>query len=386
MTTLPRRVTRQILEDLTYSPTVGILGPRQVGKTTLARVLAEELEATWFDLQRPAHARQLREAFRVLPALADRLVVIDEVQLMPELFGYLRPLVDEDRRPGRFLLLGSASPSLIRDASESLAGRISYTELTPLSLPEVETADINLEEHLLLGGYPEPTLRLPRARRRRWYDDFLRTYISRDLSELGHSVNESEFSRLISMLAHAQGALFNASAFARSLTVNHDTVKRYVDLLERSFLLRRLPPWLPNASKRLVKSPRLYLRDTGMLHHLLGIRDFRTLVGHIGLGASWEGYAIEEICRVAGDEATPYFYRTAKGAELDLVLDYRSHRVGFECKFSDAPVLTKGFYSAVADVSPQRSYVVTPTANRYETDTGVTVIGLRQLLQELATT
>ena len=384
MPLLERTAAKSIREDLAYSPAAGILGPRQVGKTTLARTIAAERASTWFDLQRPADARQLAEAFRVLPALADRLVVVDEVQLMPELFGYLRPLIDEDRRPGRFLLLGSASPSLIRDASESLAGRIANSELTPMSLPEVAPAGLTLEDHLVRGGYPEPLLSLPPARRGRWYDSFLRSYVSRDLAELGHAVSESDFTRLISMLAHVHGGLFNASALARSLTVTHETVRRYVDLLERSFLVRRLLPWLPNASKRLVKSPRLYLRDSGLLHHLLGVADFRTLVGHITLGASWEGYAIEEICRAVGDAATPYFYRTAKGAEVDLVLDYRSHLVTVECKFSDAPVLTKGFYNAIEDVKPRRTYIVTPSSARYETEAGVVVIGLRELLAELS--
>lgn len=381
---LRRLITESILDDLRYTPAVGIVGPRQVGKTTLARqIVADGKPHTWFDLQRPQDYRKLENAELLLPTLADQLAVIDEIQLMPELFGLLRPLIDADRRPGRFLLLGSASPALIRGASESLAGRVSYSELTPLSLAELRPTQIDMNEHLVFGGYPEPLLGLPLRRRGRWYDSFVKTYVTRDLQELGRGVVQREFETLLQMLAHANGALFNASTLAKSLTVKHDTVRRYVDLLEGSFLLRRLRPYLHNSGKRLVKSPRLYLRDSGLLHHLLGIDSYTAITGHIGVGHSWEGYVIEEICRVVGDRATPYFYRTASGAELDLVLDFRRERWAFEIKFSNAPKLTRGFYSAVEDVTPSRTYVVTPGADRYEERSGAVVIGLAELLGEL---
>ena len=381
---LRRIVAPAISEDLRYTPAVGIVGPRQVGKTTLARQLVADRPHEWFDLQRPEHRRRLENAELLLPTLADRLVVVDEIQLMPSLFALLRPLIDADRRPGRFLILGSASPELMRGASESLAGRVSYTELAPLGLREVAEAGIGLEEHLVVGGYPEPLLQLPPHRRGPWYNAFVKTYVTRDLQELGRGVAQREFETLIQMLAHANGGIFNSSALARSLTVTHDTVRRYVDLLESSFLLRRLRPYLANSSKRLVKSPRLYLRDSGLLHHLLGIETYVTLTGHIGLGASWEGYVIEEICRVVGERATPYFYRTASGAELDLVLDFRRERWGFEIKFSNAPTLSRGFYSALEDVAPARTYIVTPSALRYVDKSGAVVIGLTDLLEELA--
>lgn len=381
---LPRAVAPSLLDDLAYTPVVGLLGPRQVGKSTLARVIAETRPSDYFDLQRPSDRQQLERAELVLPPLADRLVVVDEVQLLPELFGWLRPLIDEARRPGRFLLLGSAAPSLIRGASESLAGRIAYTELTPLSLPEVRPAGIDLPAHHLTGGYPEPLLQLPPRRRGTWFKSFLRTYVTRDLTELGAEVVPGEYERLLSMLAFAQGGLFNASELSRSLTVTHHTVHRYVDLLERSFLVRRLLPYLPSLRKRLVKSPRIYVRDTGLLHYLIGISDYRTLLGHPVAGRSWEGYVIEEVCRVVGDRARAYFYRTGGGAELDLVLDFRSHVLAFECKLSDAPKLTKGFYQAVADVSPERTYVVTPSARRHEHAPGVEVLSLSELLSTLA--
>ena len=384
MQLVSRRLAKDIREDLRYFPAVGIVGPRQVGKTTLAQQLADGRPVRWFDAQRPGDAQQLREAGLVLPDLADRLVVIDEVQLLPELFGRLRPIIDADRRPGRFLLLGSASPDLIRGASESLAGRIAYAELAPLSLPEVTAEGILMRDHLVAGGFPEPLLRLPAKRRERWFRAFITTYVTRDLAELGREVIRGDFERLLSMLAHQHGGLLNASALARSLTVTNDTVRRYIDLLERSFLVRRLPPWLPNVSKRLVKSPRVFFRDSGLRHHLLAVRDYATLLGHPGLGASWEGYVIEEIARVVGEAAAPHFYRTAKGAELDLVMDFRDRRLAFECKFSEAPTLTKGFFAAVADVQPERTYVVTPGTERYEWAERVVVIGLETLLEELA--
>ena len=212
----------------------------------------------------------------------------------------------------------------------------------------------------------------------------MKTYVTRDLQELGRGVAQREFETLIQMLAHANGGIFNSSALARSLTVTHDTVRRYVDMLESSFLLRRRQPYLVNSSKRLVKSPRIYLRDSGLLHHLLGIETYVTLTGHIGLGASWEGYVIEEICRVVGERATPYFYRTASGAELDLVLDFRRDRWAFEIKFSNAPTLSRGFYNALEDITPERTYIVTPSAMRYVDKSGAVVIGLVELLEELA--
>lgn len=384
MKEVKRALVAQLREDLRYSPAVGILGPRQVGKTTLAKQLAADLPHEWFDAQRPSDRKRLQQAELLFPILNDRLVIIDEVQLVPELFGWLRPIIDEKREPGRFLLLGSASPELIKGSSESLAGRISYSELSCLGLLELEGHQVSMNEHLLTGGFPEPLLAMPPHRRNAWFNNFIRTYINKDLSEIGINVRIGDFERLISMVAHSNGGLFNASAFARSLSITNDTVRKYIDILAQSFLIRILPPWLPNAKKRIVKSPRLFIRDAGLLHYFLNVSDFNVLLGHISLGASWEGYVIEEICKIVGANATPYFYRTAKGAELDLVLDYRSHRIAFECKFSNAPSLSKGFYSAIEDVEPKTSYIVTPSSKRYETKSGAIVIGLTDLLKELS--
>ncbi len=381
---VPRDLRGLIEDDLAYTPAVGIVGPRQVGKTTLARQLVANRDHTWFDLQRPQDFRSLQHAELVLTTLRDQLVVIDEIQLMPSLFGLLRPLIDEHRRPGRFLLLGSASPDLMRGASESLAGRVTYNELTPFALPELKQTTISLNEHWLSGGYPEPLLLLPDHRRSNWYGAFIKTYVTRDLQELGRGVAQREFETLLQMLAHAHGGIYNSSALAKSLTVTYETVRRYVDLLESSFLLRRLRPYLSNSSKRLIKSPRLYLRDSGLLHYLLGIDSYVDLTKHIALGNSWEGYVIEEICRLVGERATPYYYRTASGSELDLVLDLRREQWAFEIKFSNAPNLSRGFYAALEAVAPAKTYIVTPSATRYQEKGGAVVIGLEALLEELA--
>ncbi|WP_420461029.1 ATP-binding protein [Neolewinella sp.] len=384
MQVLPRQLTSRIIDDLLYFPVVGIVGPRQVGKTTLARKIAEGQSTRLLDLQRPADYAQLEQSEFLLPDLAEKLIVIDEMQLMPELFGRLRPIVDEDRRPGRFLLLGSASPDLMRGASESLAGRVTYTELTPLSLTELSAPAAEWQKHLLLGGFPEPYLQLPAERVTPWYRAFIMTYLTRDLSELGRSVNQGEFNRLLRMLAHDHGGLFNASALSRSLTVTNDTIRRYIDILERSMLLRRLPPYLPNLRKRLIKSPRLYLRDSGMRHYLLGIQDFSTLLGHPGIGASWEGYVIEEIARNAGPDTQFSFFRTADGTEIDLVIESGSRLLAVECKFSDAPKLSKGFYTAQQLIQPHHSYIITPSSNRYAVNQHTTVINLPDFLYEIA--
>ena len=379
-----RLLTPNLQEDLAFSPAVGLLGPRQVGKTTLARQLADSVDYQWFDLQRSSDIARLEESEQLLPQFADKLVVIDEIQLMPSLFGLLRPIIDENRKPGRFLLLGSASPALIRGASESLAGRISYRELSPISLLELAGEEIDVKQHLIVGGYPEPLLHLPASRRERWYRDFVRTYLTRDLAEIGHNVSDQAFGRLLRMLAYAQGGLFNASAFARSLTITNDTVRRYVSILEESFLVRSLQPWLPNLKKRLVKSPRLFIRDSGLVTYFLGISDYSDLLGRPEAGAIWEGYVIEEICRVIGDTAEPYFYRTNGGAELDLILDFKSYQLAFEIKLSTAPKLSRGFYAAVEDLKPKQTFVVTPPSGpSYVGKKGEIYIGLPELLSRL---
>jgi len=381
---LQRSLTSGLLDDLSFSPAVGLLGPRQVGKTTLARQIASKRKAQWFDLQRSTDLARLQQAEQILPEFKDQLVVIDEIQLLPELFGYLRPIIDDHRTPGRFLLLGSASPELIRGASESLAGQIAYRELSPFGLIELGD-EVTWQSHLIFGGYPEPLLHLPPHRRQRWYRDFITSYLTRDLAELGRAVNSKAFERLLRMLAYAQGGLYNSSSLARSLTVTNDTVRRYVSILEQSFLVRTLQPWLPDLKKRLVKSPRVYLRDSGLVNYLLGVSDYVDLLGRPEAGAIWEGYVIEEICRTIGDAATPYFYRSSGGAEVDLVLDYRTHQIAVEVKLSTSPKVSRGFYAASQDLQPKEMFVVTPPSGpAFRGKRGELIIGLPDLLGRLA--
>ena len=386
MRELPRLLAQEITDLLGQVPAVGLLGPRQVGKSTLARQLAADRgDVLVVDLQDRRLAARLSEPEAVFEANRERLVVLDEIQRAPELFGVLRPEIDAHRHPGRFLLLGSASPRLIRAASESLAGRIFYTELTPLSLPEVLAAGHDQRDHLTVGGYPEPLLHLRGRARRLWARNYLATFVTRDLNELGYAPNVPEFERLLAMLAHAHGGAYNASELSRSLRISASTVQRYVDLLEGAFLIRVLRPYLANVRKRLTKQPRLYWRDSGLRHHLLGIADYDELLLHPALGSAWEGYAIEEVCRALGPEARPSFYRTATGAELDLVVELSStRRIAFEVKFSVAPRLTRGFYAAVGDVSPERTFVLTPDAERFDLRDDVTVCSLQTFLTAFA--
>ena len=385
MNVLPRQLTSLLDDLLRVSPAVGLLGPRQVGKSTLAQALVEARGGVLVDLQRPEARTQLADPTAFLRANAAELIVIDEIQRQPALFGALRPIIDEDRRPGRFLLTGSASPELMRDANESLAGRVMYAELPPLSLTEVQPASVSLEEHFLAGGYPQPLLTLDAKTRSYWSSSYLGTFATRDLAELGIRTNTAELERLFAMLAHAQGGLFNASALAKSLRITAPTVQRYVDILEAAFLLRVLRPAHSNLGKRLTKSPRVYWRDTGLRHGLLGIRTYNDLLLHPGLGASWEGYAIEEICRLLGGQARPSFYRARGGAELDLVVEVPGgNTLGFEMKFSRGASLTKGFYAAIEDVQPKHTYVVVPDGEPSKLRDTITMAPLRWLLGHLA--
>ena len=350
-----------VAELLAETPVVGLIGPRQVGKSTLARGIADSTDAVFVDLQIESTREALADPTQYLRLNADKLVVFDEVQRMPSLFSALRPVIDEDRRPGRCLLLGSASPRLMRSASESLAGRIFYHELSPLSYPEVREAGIALVDHFVRGGYPDALLGTPGRRWRRWVSNYVTTFITRDLSELGISADVTEFGRLASLLAHQHGRQFSASELARSLRVTAPTVQRYVDILEGAFLVRVLRPYLPNLSKRLVKRPRVYWRDSGLRHGLLDIASADQLYRNPAVGASWEGYAIEEICRALGEFARPFYYRTANGAELDLVVEIGGERrLAFEFKFNSTQTLTKGTYAALADVEPEMAFVITP--------------------------
>lgn len=383
-----RSLIDSVLEDLAEYPAVGILGPRQVGKTTFVKTLSEHhtvKKIEYLDLQLPSTQVRLTDPEGYLSERSDRLVVLDEIQLQPKLFGILRSLIDIDRQPARFIILGSASPDLMRGASETLAGRISYNEMMPFGLPELDTLDLNWRDHWITGGFPVPLFQMSKpSRRLRWFDNLLATFVSRDLAELGQRADATEIARLLNMIATLNGQLINKQSLSRSLTVSAQTVDRYVNLLERAFLIRRLRPWLPNLSKRLVKAPKVFIRDSGMLHGLLRVASYDQLRGHGAVGASWEGYVIEEVARVLGNPPDLHFYRTAAGAELDLVFELRGERIAVEIKLSNAPSLTKGFYHAIEDVQPTRTYVVVPEVESFMLKVGIRVIGLKEFLNVLA--
>jgi uncharacterized protein len=345
------------------SPAVAVVGPRQVGKTTLARQLAASWRGPthWFDLEDPQVEAQLAAPLVALGGLGG-LVVIDEVQHAPDLFKVLRVLIDRPGAPARFLLLGSASPALLRQSSESLAGRIEVLEAGGFTLDETGAAAA--DTLWWRGGFPRSFMAGGDEASRVWRREFIRTAVERDLPQLGMNVAAPAIYRFWSMLAHWHGQVWNAAEPARSLGVNESTVRRYLDWLTQAFFVRQLQPWFANTAKRQVKAPKIYLRDTGLLHELLGVADPGALARHPKSGASWEGFALDQVLRITRpDEA--YFWATHAGAELDLLMLKDGRRVGVEFKRSDAPTLTPSMRSALADLELDALYVVYPGTRRY---------------------
>ena len=367
---------------LQHFPATVLLGARQVGKTTLAKSLEGKIERPfmYLDLERPSDWEKLRDPEAFLSPFREHCVVIDEVQTKPELFTVLRPLIDEYRVPGRFVLLGSAAPSVIRGASETLAGRVAYLELSPLSLPEV-IPQIPQMEHWFRGGYPEVLLSSDTVLAQERLQQFVRTFAERELSGLGQDVMAPLLLRLWQMLAHLHGQTTNVQALSNSLGIATKTVNRYLDLLEGGFMIRHLQPWFVNVGKRLTKSPKTYLRDSGMLHTLLRIPTSESLIGHPVCGASWEGYVIEQIIRTAGPRWEFYFYRTQQGAEIDLLLiSPTGKKVAVEVKFSSIPQVSKGFYLSLEDVQCDHAYIIVPESSTYQKPNNVTVCSLLSFL------
>jgi uncharacterized protein len=366
---LPRALLQTATEQLAFSPAIVLLGPRQVGKTTLARTIAASCPGSIsLDLQLAGDREKLIAGSGFLQTHRDKLIVLDEVQYMPEVFSQLRPEIDALRRPGRFLLLGSASGKLLQQSSESLAGRVSYLELTPLQVREVMTPDadaratqLTLQKLWLRGGFPVSYTAPSDALSFNWRTDFISTFLNRDIREFGVNVPAQTLHRFWRMAAHLHGQLFNASNIAASLGgISHTTVARYLDSLVDTMMLRRLEPHFVNVGKRLVKSPKVYVRDSGLLHALLNLPDVDSLIGHPQAGHSWEGLMVEQICALLPKGADVSFYRTAAGAELDVVVELGSKKYGFEIKFSSVPTVTKGFWQACQDVGLQHAYVVAP--------------------------
>jgi uncharacterized protein len=374
--------------DLAQFPVVALLGPRQCGKTTLAREVVLRRKgrrgaSLLLDLERPSDAARLRDAEAFLRRHADELVCLDEVQRAPELFAVLRALVDEQRRPGRFLILGSASPALLRQASESLAGRIAVVELSPFTWSEVVAPGIASQATLWLrGGFPDSLLAADDQASFHWREEFIRTFVERDLPQLGFRVPAATLTRFWQMCAPLQGQVLNLSALGRAIGTSHTAARHYLDMLEQTFALRAVPPLMANLGKRLVKSPKLYLRDSGLVHAMLGLDTLDELAGHPVYGASWEGFVIEQVLAAAAGWRASYF-RTATGDELDLVLEKKGRRIGIECKASSAPAVTAGFWRAVELLDLREAYVVAPVSAAFPLGKGTEAVPLGELLVRL---
>jgi len=371
------------------TPAVALLGARQVGKTTLAQAVAQDRASIYLDLESPEDLVKLSDPTAFLSRYADKLVILDEIQRAPDLFKVLRGLIDKNRQAGRkgeqFLLLGSASIDLLRQSSESLAGRISYIEMTGLNLLEVpaqKSADI--QKLWLRGGFPESYLADSDAFSMDWLEQLIRTYLERDIPQMGFRVPANRLRRLWTMLAHLQGETVNFSQLAGNLEVDGKTVSHYLDILVGLLLVRRLEPRYANVKKRLVKSPRFYIRDSGILHRLLGISDYDALLSNPVVGKSWEGFAIENILSVLPGGAEVYFYRTAAGAEIDLLLRFSSRDLwAIEIKKGTAPKITRGFHQACEDVQATQKIVVYGGDDEFPIKHDTTVISLQRLMARM---
>ncbi|MDQ6842778.1 MAG: ATP-binding protein [Bacteroidota bacterium] len=373
---IERRLQKEIIALLKQFPAVAILGARQVGKTTLAKQIADfqKKPSLYLDLENPLDVRRLADPFTFLSENKDKFIIIDEVQTIPSLFAVLRSLIDEDRRNGRFILLGSASPQLVKGVSESLAGRIAYRELSPINIIELPEK-ISRNKHWLRGGFPQSLLARNDKAAAEWMHSFIRSYIERDLSLLfGVDLTSNIIRRILSMLAHINGTVWNAEMMARSLGITAPTVNRYIDFLESAFLVHRLPAFYVNAGKRLVKSPKIYIRDSGLLHQLSDIKNMLSLKGHPVVGSSWEGYIVEQVKELKPAGLDLYYYRTQAGTECDIVLAKGIHPVAsVEIKLNNAPVLSKGNYQSIADLKTKKNFVVVPDVDQYKTKEGITI-------------
>ena len=381
---IPRMITDSLLESLSFFPVTGIIGPRQVGKTTLAKHLMGKIgkESIYVDLENPEDQSMLTDPILFFRHNQTKCVVLDEVQRMPGLFPVLRSMVDSHRVNARFILLGSASPDLIRDSSESLAGRIVYEELAPFSLEEViQLQKVNY--HWFNGGFPDAFLAPSDQVRKKWLSGFIQTYIERDLPLLGLNINRTIIRKLWTMLAHIHGNVLNMNMLSRSLEVSSTSIKKYISFLEEAFLIKQLYPFHANVKKRLVKSPKVYIRDTGILHHILNVPDYQSLTLNPVIGSSWEGYVIEQISHKLNNETEMYFYRTHEGSECDLVLVRGGKPVqAIEIKYTSTPKISRGLTLAFSDIGAPLNFIITPEAGDYLIREDIRVCNLITYLQE----
>ena len=368
-----------IEERVTHNPVVALLGPRQSGKTTMARLYAEGKPCEFFDLETSGGLDRLKEPSAALEPLRG-LVIIDEVQRKPEIFQLLRVLADRRPLPARFLILGSASPGIVRGVSESLAGRVSFVDVSGLNLSEVGSD--NFRQLWWRGGFPPAYTAETDRVCGMWQEDFIRTVLERDLPGLGITIPATTLRRFWTMIAHYHGQKWNAAELVRSLGTSEPTARRYLDVLSGMFLVRQLPPWFENVGKRQVKAPKIYVRDSGLLHSLMKLDAFASLEAHPKLGASWEGFALEQVLSVTGDRDA-YFWSTHSGPEMDLLVFWHGRRVGFEFKYNDAPDLTKSMHVAMQDLKLDQLFVVYPGGQSLKLAGKVEMVSIRHLRQRL---
>lgn len=379
---IERHLKTELIEAIQFLPAVAVLGPRQVGKTTFVKQIVTELKRTsvYLDLEYTPDHDKLRQPDLYFREHEQELVILDEVQRVPDLFPLLRAMIDQHRVPGRFLLLGSASPDLLRTSSETLAGRILYLEMQPFTIRELADYPSVFPAHWLRGGFPDAFLAPTNRFSQLWMRGFVQTYIERDLPNLGLSASPVLMRKLLTMLAHLNGSMLVYADLANALDVTLPTVIRYIDFLENAFLIRRLKPYFVNTGKRLIKSPKVYIRDTGLLHFLLGITDFDGLLAHPGIGNSWEGYVIQQIIANLNEATEPYFYRTKDKAELDLVLVKNGVVVlTAEIKFSNSPSLSRGNTVAMTDLAAPTNLIITPQVEAYWLNATWRVCNLEQM-------
>jgi predicted AAA+ superfamily ATPase len=391
---IARRKLPVLKDALARQAAVALIGPRQVGKTTLALQLSEEIPSLYLDLEASEDRRKLADPAMFLRQYEDRRVILDEIHRVPQIFNTLRGLIDQGRRRGhrtcRFLLLGSASMDLLRQSGETLAGRIAHVDLGPLDILESESSTsaltpLNLNPLWVRGGFPDSYLAESDARSFAWRKDFVRSYLEREIPLLGPRIPAETLERLWTMLAHNQGGLLNASRLATALMASAQTITRYIDLLVDLLLVRRLRPFHHNAGKRIVKAPKVYVRDSGIVHSLLGIADYNSLAGHPVVGSSWEGFVIENLLAAAPEPTIASFYRTSAGAEVDLVLEIPGHGLwAIDIKRGLSARPEKGFHNACEDLKPARRFMVNSGQERYQIGGQVEAIGLRDLAAELA--
>jgi len=386
---IKRRIEIAVKEALQRSPSVALIGPRQVGKTTIALNISESTPSLYLDLESRLDLEKVRDIAAFHADNSDKMIILDEVQRLPEIFAPLRGIIDKERRKGhktgQFLFLGSASIDLLQQSSESLAGRIAYIELFPVdALEYTGNKQESLNTLWLRGGFPESLLAKSDKNSMKWRLDFIKTYLERDVPQLGPRIPAETLERFWTMLAHNQGTVLNAAKLARNLDVSGVTIVRYLDLMCDLLLVRRLKPWTFNIGKRLVRSPKIYVRDSGITHALLNIESYNDLLGHPVVGGSWEGFVIENILSVVPSRVQPFYYGTPGGAEIDLILEFSpKEKWAIEIKRSSSPSLSKGFHTACADIKPKRRYVVYSGTDKFTLGEGITAISLSGLMQEI---